>query len=421
MPKQFLIKNATLIQEGHPRHLKNSDILISDGKIKSIAAKIDSKAETISGKSLMVSVGWHDMRTHLADPGYEHKESLYQLCNAAAAGGFTSFSSLPATHPVVDNKSGLQYILNSSKESLSDVFPYGAVSEGLKGSDLAELYDMGTHGAVAFTDGDETLGSGLLKKALLYVKSFNGLIISFPLDKALHHDGQINESADTVSTGLRSSPALAEYVCTQQQLDILEYTGGKLHFSGISSKESVNLIKQAKKKGLRVTADTSIFNLCFTDKDVAKFDVNFKMMPLLRSEADRKALIKGVKDGVIDVIVSNHQAQNIELKKVEFDYASNGVLSLQTVYSLYNQYLSELIDEATFVKCLSTRPREILGINNSILEEKQVANVVVVDRKASWIFNKNTNKSLSNNSHLWNKELNGKVIAVFNNNKVNLY
>lgn len=421
MPKQFLIKNATLIQEGHPRHLKKSDILISDGKISSIAAKLEANAERIEGNSLMVSAGWHDMRAHLSDPGFEHKESLKQLCDAAAAGGFTSISTLPNAYPVVDNKSTLQYVLNSSKTALTSVHPYGAVSEGAKGSDLAELFDMSNHGAVAFTDGDETLSSGLLRKALLYVKSFNGLVISFPMDRSLHHDGQINESEESVHTGLKASPALAEYSCLKQQLDILEYTGGRMHVSGISTKESVELIKQAKKKGLQLSCDVPLYNLCYTDKEVCNFNSNFKLMPLLRSEKDRKALIKGVQDGTIDAISSNHHAQNIELKRVEFDYASNGAISIQTFYSVYRDKLSKDLDEETFIRAIASKPRAILGLETQAIAEGVKANLVVIDKNAKWNFDAKSNKSGSTNGHLYNTEVHGKVVAVFNNNKVNLY
>lgn len=401
--------------------MKKTDLLIQGGKIQKIAKNIKADATLIEGKELVVSAGWHDMRTHLADPGFEYKESLSQLCKAAAAGGFTSISTLPNTLPVIDNKSAVQYLLHGSTSELVDVLPYGTVSEKAEGKDLAELFDMHQNGAVAFTDGDLSLNSGLLKKALLYVQSFNGLVISFPLDISLHHEGQINESKETVGTGLKTSPPLAEYSCVKQQLDILEYTGGRLHFSGISTKESVELIKQAQRKGLEVTADVPIYNLCYTDKDVTGFNSNFKLMPLLRSEKDRKALIKGLKEGVIQAISSNHHAQNVELKKVEFDYASTGSLSIQSLFSLYAEHLSDQLDEATFIKALTSSPREIIGQNIVDMKEGDSANLVVADKKAVWTWNKSSNRSGSTNTHLWNVELHGKVLAVFNHNKVNLY
>lgn len=417
MPKQFLIKSATVIQEGHPRHLKRSDILISNGRIEKIGANISSDAEVIKGKDLMVTAGWHDMRVHLTDPGNEHKETLDQLCDTAAAGGFTSLSTLPDSLPVVDHKSGLQYILNSSKSKLVDIKPYGAVSEQLEGKHLAELFDMHQNGAVAFTDADRSLNGGLLKKALLYVQSFGGLVISTPLDNSLHHDGQVNESENTVTTGLRTSPAIAEYSCVKQQLDILEYCGGKMHFSGISSKESVALIKEAKKNGLNISCDVSIYNLCYTDEQVTNFDSNFKLLPMLRSEKDKNALIKGVNDGTIDVIVSNHKAQNVELKKVEFDYADEGTIVLQQLYPLYNQWLKDKIDHATFIKALTSNPRNLLLLDKVELKEGESANLAVFDQEAEWTLNNASNKTQSNNTHLWNSSLKGKAVAIFNGSK----
>ncbi|MFY0644685.1 MAG: dihydroorotase [Bacteroidia bacterium] len=417
----FLIKNAIIIQEGHPRHLKKSDILLSGGKIQKVAAKIESDATVISGKNLHVSFGWHDMRSHLADPGLEYKENIHQLAAAAARGGFTSFSTLPNTDPVMDSKSGIQYAIKANQSDLSELLPFGSLSEKNLGKDLAEMYDMHQHGAVAFTDGNNAVKSGLLKKALQYVQSFNGLIVTLPLDASLHHDGQINESESTVVTGLKSSPALAEYSCVKQQLDVLEYTGGRLHFSCISTKESVNLIKEAKKKGLNVSCDVSIYNLCFTDEKVVNFDANFKLMPMLRTKEDRKALIKGVNDGTIDAIVSNHQAQNVELKKVEFDYADYGAISLQTFYSLYNEHLQNEIDNSTFVNAVSSNPRRILGLEQTEIKEGEAANLCVFDSKEQWMLNKDTNESQAVNTHLWNSQLDGKIVASIRGSKVKLY
>ena len=421
MPAPFLIKNATVIQEGHPRHLKQSDILISNGRIEKIAAKIDAKAQLIQGDDLRVSVGFHDLRSHLSDPGMEYKEDLSQLLETAAAGGFTSISTLPATQPVVDHKSAIQYIVNKSASALTDVYPMGAVSEKMEGVHLAELYDLHEHGAIAFTDADRNLSSGLLKKALLYVQPFNGLIVSLPLNRSLHHDGMVNESPQTVSTGLKTRPAIAEYSQLRQQLDVLEYCGGRIHFTGISTAESVRLIKEAKKKGLHVTCDVALYNLCFTDKEVQQFDANFKCLPILRSEKDRKALIKGIQEGVVDAICSNHHAQNVEVKRVEFDYAETGTINLQTAQSLYEMFLKDQLDEATFIKCWTSNPRTLLGIEVNTIAEGEAANLVVFDRKGNWKLDITTNKSGGTNTHLWNTALRGKVIATFNQKSVNFY
>ncbi len=421
MPASLLIKNATIIHPGHSRHLKKSDLLIKKGKIEKIAASINDKATELKGDSLYLSVGWHDMRTHLSDPGLEHKESIHQLANTAARGGYTSFSTLPNTLPVMDNKGGIQYAINSNKGAASQVFPYGTVSEAGAGKDLAELYDMHQNGAIAFTDGDLSMNSGLLQKALLYVQAFNGLIISFAIDPSLHRDGQINESAETVKTGLRTSPSLAEYSCIKQQLDILEYTGGRLHFSCISSAESVNLIKQAKKKGLNVSCDVGIYNLCFTDREASTFDSNFKLLPPLRTEKDRKTLIKGVNEGTIDAVVSNHHAQNAEVKNVEFDYADFGAFDLSLVSSLYEMHLSQEIDRTSFVMACSSNPRKILGLEQKEIKVGAVADLCVWDSESKWSPQNAHKGSEARNSHLWKKEVHGKVVACIRASDINLY
>lgn len=413
MPKQYLIKDARLDHPGHAFHGTRTDILIADGTIAEIGPDLSADAQRIEGNDLMVCAAWHDLRCHLADPGHEYKESLSQLCDAAWDGGFAAISTLPNTEPVTDHKAGINYILGASKHHPVRVMPFGALSQAAIGVELAELFDMQANGAVGFTDGDRATGSGLLRKALLYVKAFDGLVVSFPIDPSLHHDGMVNESDKTVGTGLKASPSLAEYTCVQQQLDILEYCSGRLHFSAISCAESVELIRKAKARGLNVSCGVPIHNLCYTDERIAGFDPDFKLLPVLRTEADRQALIQGVKDGTIDVIVSNHHAQNIERKKVEFDYADTGVISLQLVYPMYQRYLSQDLDEERFVQCLASGPRKVLGLEEPKLAKGAAAHLSVFDREAEWVLDAQTNRSGSQNTYLWNKALKGKCLWVF--------
>ncbi|MBR9859316.1 amidohydrolase family protein [bacterium] len=420
MPTQVLIKKATILQPGHSRHLKKSDLLISNGKIAKIAASIKEDVKTIEGKDLYVSAGWMDLRTHLTDPGLEHKDDLQRLCETAAAGGFTAICTLPDSDPSIDSKSGIEYLRNRNSNQLTQILPMGALSVQTKGENLAELYDMHQSGAVAFTDADHMVNSGLLRKALMYTKPFKGLIVSFPMDMSIHHEGQVNESENTVTTGLKLSPALAEYTCVKQQLDIAEYCEAPIHFSGISTKESVNLIKEARKKGQEVTCDVSIFNLCLTDEVAERFDSNLKLMPLLRTDKDRKALIKGLKDGVIDAICSNHHPQNVELKKVEFDYADFGSLSHQSFLPMMLELEKEVGLELLIEK-ITRGPRSIIGNEEIAIEEGKAATLTVFDSSQDWEYNSKTNKSLSSNSYLLNQTLRGKVVAVCNNNKLNLY
>ncbi|MBT8326623.1 MAG: hypothetical protein KJP21_02805 [Bacteroidia bacterium] len=421
MPKSYLIRKATIISPGHSNHLKKSDILIANGLIEKIGTKINAKATEISGKELYVSVGWFDLKTHLTDPGFEFKDSLENILETAASGGFTGICTLPNTQPVVNTKSAINYLKKIAESAITNLYPTGMVSDEQNAENLAEIFDMFTAGASAFTNGDIPISNGLLKKALLYTKPFNATIISQPIDMTIHQNGLVNESEATVHTGLKTSPTLAEYISVKQQIEIAEYCDAPLHIGGITCKQSVDLIAAAKKRGLKITCDTSIFNLCFTDNEVLTFDENFKIYPLLRSEIDRKALIRAVKSGVIDAISSNHNPQNIESKQVEFDYADFGSLSLQFIYPWYLQYLSKSIDFEVFVERFTAGARNVLNLDNPEIIEGQKANVTVFDAKENWVFNQETNKSLSRNTHMWNKEIVGKVVAVFNENKVNLY
>ena len=421
MPKSYLIRKATIIFPGHSNHLKKSDVLITNGLIEKIGSKIDAKAVEISGKELYVSVGWFDLKTHLTDPGFEFKDSLDNILETAASGGFTGISTLPNAQPVINNKSAINYLKKHSESATTNLYPTGMVSDDKNAENLAELYDMFKAGAAAFTNGDIPISNGLLKKALLYTKPFNATIISQPIDKTIHQNGLVNESEATVHTGLKTSPALAEYISVKQQIEIADYCDAPLHIGGITCKQSVDLIADAKKRGLKITCDTSIFNLCFTDNEVLSFDENFKIYPLLRSEVDRKALIKAVNSGVIDAITSNHCPQNIESKQVEFDYADFGSLSLQFVYPWYLKYLSKNIDFEVFVERISSGARNVLNIENPRIQKGEIANITVFDAKKKWVFNQESNKSLSRNTHMWNQEIVGKVVAVFNENKVNLY
>lgn len=417
MAKSYLIRNATLLHAGHSLHGKTTDILISNGTISKIGANLQADATEITGEDIWVSAGWVDMRCHLTDPGNEHKDTLQNTLNAAAAGGFTSVVTLPHSEPTIHDKSGVNYIVQSSESHVVNVLPTGVLSDVQHAENLAELYDMHQAGAVAFTNGDGAVSNGLLKKALLYTKPFGAAVITHPSDKSIEQGGSVNESETTIHTGLKTSPSLAEFISVREQIEVAKYCDSSVHFSCISAAESVALIRQAKKDGLAITCDVSIFNLCFTDKEVVGFDENFKLYPPLRSEKDRKALVKGVNDGTIDAICSNHNAQNIESKQVEFDYADTGALSLQLVLPWYIKYLSKDIDKATFVNAVTIGPSRVLGLPEAIMQEDTVATLTVVDAKAQWTFNKDTNKSDSKNSHEYGQEQQGRVLAVFNHKK----
>lgn len=420
MSKSYLIHNATLIQKGHNHHLQHVDILVTDGIIVEVGHAIVADAQQIEGTDLYVSSGWTDLRCHLTDPGYEHKDTIQSLLDTAAAGGFTKVITLPHSEPKIADKASIKYVLQAADYHLVDLKPTGVISAIENQENLAELYDMYGAGAVAFTNGDLKVSNGLLKKALLYAKPFGGRIITHPSDKSLEQQGMVNESETTVHTGLKTSPALAEYVAMQEQIEVAKYCEAPIHFSAISCKASVDLVRQAKKEGLKVTCDVAIANLCFTDKEVLGFDENFKVYPPLRTEEDRLALVLGVNDGTIDAICTNHCPQNIENKEVEFDYADFGALTAQQVYPWYAKYLSEQIDITRFIVALTEGPNEVIGEKMSVIAAGNEANLTIFDSKASWVLDAASNRSYSKNSHeLGNKQL-GKVVAVLNNKNIHI-
>lgn len=420
MPKSYLIRQATILQKGHSLHEKKVDVLLTNGFIEQIGQNLKADAIEIRGKNLWLTAGWVDMRCHLSDPGNEHKDSLINMLDTAASGGFTGILTLPHSVPEISDKSGVNYLRRASNDHLVDLHISGVLSDVKQPENLAELYDMHLAGAVAFTNGDQSVSNGLLKKALLYTKSFGARVVTHPSDKSIEQGGCVNESENTIHTGLKTSPALAEYVSVREQIEVARYCGAAVHFSCISAAESVQLIHQAKKEGLPITCDVSIFNLCFTDEEVLGFDENFKLYPPLRSEKDKKALIDGVNDGTIDAICSNHHPQNIESKQVEFDYADTGALSLQLMLPWYIKYLSATMQKTTFIAAVTSGPRSILGLSQVSLQEKSAANLTVIDIDEVWTLDKNTNQSASKNTHEWGLVQKGRVVATFNKNNVKL-
>lgn len=415
----LLLKNATIVSKSSSFNEHQVDILIEKGVITKIGKNLkNSSAKEISSKNLHVSAGWFDMRSLFPDPGLEHKETIESGLNAAAAGGFTGVATLPNTFPVRSSKSEILYALKQSANHVVNHFPYGAISDNIEGGNLAELFDMNKAGAIAFTDGRKTIAnSNLMLRALLYANGFNGLIINTPNDRDISQEGKVNEGLMSTQLGLKGLPALAEELMINRDLFLVEYTEGKLHLGPISSQKSVDLIKQGLNLGKQVSCEVSIMNLAFTDEALVEFDTNFKVFPPLRTSTDQKALIKGLKEGTIGVISSNHIPENIENKDVEFDHAAFGVTALETFYNIYQTYISSKLPLSTFVESITTNPRKILGLPEVKLEEGKAANLTLFDPDETFVYQKTNRKSLSANNPLFDKKLKGKVLGIINGSK----
>lgn len=413
----LLLKNATVVDPNAPNNGQTLDILIANGRIEKMGTGLsDSDCEVVEGQDLYVSPGWFDMHVNFCDPGYEHKEDLQSGCAAAIAGGFTGVALMPSTNPPVDSKSGVEYLLNRTAQLPIDVHPVGALSHGLEGKELAELYDMQQAGAVAFSDDKHSIASSeLLKRALMYAQPFNARVLAFPNDASVSGSGQINEGPMSTRLGLKGLPALAEELMVARDLALLEYTGGSLHFSTISTAKSVALIRAARASGLNATAEVAIHNLLLDDTALESFDSNLKVMPPLRSAEDVEALIAGVQDGTIDAIVSDHQPQDTEEKKLEFDRAAFGLIGLQTVYAALNSNLGAKLDQETMVTRLAIGPRKVLNLAVPAVAEGEAANLTIFSPTQTWTFAPAGIRSKSNNSPFVGQTFTGKVLGTVHN------
>lgn len=414
----ILIKSSTIVDPSSEFNGKIADVLIEKGKITKIASSITSDVKQIDGKGKYLAPGFFDLHANLGEIGVETKEDFITGSAAAAAGGFTGLGMMPNTDPAVDSKSQVEYLKNRAKGLLVDIYPYGTISQKREGKDLAELFDMTNSGAIAFSDGNAPVqDAGLMERAMLYAKGFDALVISYPEDKSIAGKAKMNEGEMSTYLGMKGIPNIAEELMIVRDLYLAEYTDAKLHFTTISTAHAVELIKQAKKKGLKVTCDVAAHHLVLTEDALVDFDSNYKVKPPLRTKADVKALLKGLQDGVIDAVVSQHTPQEIEFKEVEFEIAAYGMIALQTVLPLL---VKVGLKPEQIVEKLSIKSREILGLETPKISEGTQANMVLFD-DSEWTYTVDKNYSKSGNSPFIGQNLKGKVWATINNGQIALY
>ncbi|TWI97672.1 dihydroorotase [Mucilaginibacter frigoritolerans] len=410
----LLIKSAKIIDPNSPFNQKIADVLIEKGVISKIGTDIEADAEVIDGEGKFISPGFFDLNCNIGELGLETKEDLYTGTKAAAAGGFTGIALMPNTIPPVHSKAEIEYLLNRATKNLVDVYPLGAISYKREGKDLAEMYDMYLSGAKAFTDGNRPVqDAGLMERALLYAQGFDALVFSYPEDTAIAGKAKVNEGEVSTLLGMKGIPPLAEELMIARDLYLAEYTGSKIHFSTISTTRSVELIREAKRKGIEATCDVAAYHLVLTDESLLGFDSLYKVKPPLRTQDDVNALLEGLKDGTIDAIVSQHTPHEVEFKDVEFEVAEFGMIGLQTTLSLA---LQTGLDINLIVEKLAVNPRQILNIDVPVIAEGQAANLVLFDADAEWEYTKNNNRSKSYNSPFIGQNLKGKVLLTLNNN-----
>lgn len=403
---KLLLKSVTVLDPTSSHHKKKVDIFIKEGKIKKIGQNISENADLIiEEKNLHVSRGWFDSSVNFGEPGFEDRETIANGLDTAGKSGFTGVALNPYTYPILDHSGNIASVKAKANAHVVHLYPIGALTIKSEGEELAELLDMKEAGAVSF--GDYKLpvkNPNLLKIALQYAQNFDALIQSFPQENKIAGSGIVNEHKNSTSLGLKGIPNLAEELQITRDLFLLEYTGGKLHIPTISTEKSVRLIKEAKKKGLDVSCSVAIHNLLLTDEELKEFDANFKVLPPLRTKNDKKALIKGLKDGIIDMVTSDHNPIDVEHKKVEFDNALFGSIGLETAFGA----LSTIFDTEEVVSLL-TAGKERFNIPQYALTEGNIADLSLFTPHEEYIFSRQDILSSSQNSIFLNKRLQGKT------------
>jgi len=394
------------------------DILIDKGIISKIDKGIDTAcAKEIDAKGLTVLPGLLDMHVHLREPGQEYKEDIRSGCAAAVAGGITSVCAMPNTVPVCDDPSIVEFVLERAQEErLAKVYPIAAISKGLEGKALAEFGLLSEAGAVAFSDDGMPVESAqMMRIAMEYAKGFGKFVISHCEDKALVHGGLANEGYNAAIAGLKGNLCVAEEVMVAREVLLAEALCCKAHIAHVSTKNSVELVRAAKARGANITCETCPHYIILNDSAILLWDTDAKVNPPIRSEADRLAIIEGIKDGTIDAIVSDHAPHHINDKAVEFIYAANGISGVENSFALCYTALvkSGIITLEKLVELMNNNPANIIGIAPNVLKEGATADIAIFDLHNQFTITKQGMVSKGKNTPFAGRKVYGKCMHTF--------
>ncbi len=420
----LLIQNCKPVGSGYDGN-KKLNIRIKDGVITGISENLEPQKneEVFDADGSYVSPGWMDMHVHFREPGFEHKETIETGCRAAAFGGFTEVACMPNTQPATHTRDVVEYIRKKAEGEAVSVHPIGCVTKERAGKSIAEMSDMKKGGAVAFSDdGDPVYNSRVMRVALEYSSMLNTPIINHEEDLELSRPGHMNEGSVSTRLGLEGTPGIAEETMIARDILLAGFTGGHLHVAHISTRKAVDLVRQAKKDGINVTTEVCTHHFDLTDEEVDRrhFDTNVKMHPPLRTQDDVDAMTEGLADGTIDVICTDHAPHSIEEKEVEFIYAPNGIIGLETAWSICVKRLlkTKKLSLEQLLEKLVINPRKILNLDIPALKEGEKANLTFFNTDEKWVYTPKVIRSKSRNSPYLNQELTGRALAIYNNGRL---
>jgi dihydroorotase len=422
----LLIKNGRVIDPSGDidDHL---DILVDQGKIVKLRRGVDKKekesevVQIIDAQGKVVVPGLIDMHVHLREPGYEYKETIKTGCQAAASGGFTSIACMPNTSPINDNQSVTEYILDKAKrEGCVNVFPVGAITKGLEGEFLAEMGELRNAGVVAVSDdGKSVINGELMRRGMEYARNFNLLVICHCENPDLVAGGVMNEGFTSTRLGLKGIPNAAEETIVARDIILAEMTGCRVHIAHVSTEGAVRIIREAKSRGVNVTAETAPHYFSLSEEALESFDTNLKVNPPLRSAIDVEAVKEGLKDGTLDVIATDHAPHSSLEKDVEFDYASSGLVGLETALPLALQLVKEkVLSLPELITKFTANPAKILNMSKGRLNPGNDADITIIDVSLKNRVDVNQFKSRSRNSPFHGWELEGGAVFTIVKGKV---